>query len=128
MQIQNPGFDRETQLVMSTDRFHDGLDIGTRFNCNFWYFLGNVSSNFRERLAAHNRVLGGMTREGTKQAQDLNTILMRIFPGQTSKRVDPAETHREHIAPQHFRTFLVAFVQQPKLGCTDLPFRNQTAP
>ena len=60
-------------------------------------------------------VLSWMAYKRAKQAHDLNVVLLWIFLGQVVQCVNSAQANREHVAPEHLGTLLVAFVQQSPL-------------
>ena len=80
----------------------------------------NVLTHFCVLFSRRWRVAG----KSAEETHNLQVIVFGMLAGQTLKGIDTAKTDREHLTAQHFRTLLVAFVQQATLRCFRLALRR----
>ena len=71
--------------------------------------------------------MGWSACKSAKQVHDLDVVCIGMVSIKLLQRVDTAHSNCQHIAAEHLRALLVAFVQQALmphvhllLGCTDL--------
>ena len=100
-------FQRHLQPGARADCLHYGLNVLTDSQQGTWF---NGCPPRFEAL-----VPGGKAHKGTQQSHNPQMVLLRVFLGEPLERVNAAQAHRQDLAAQHFRSLLVALIQQSLL-------------
>ena len=114
-------------FIAVRDSLHYSFNIQTKISKSVWLlaiynFIYRCS--FRCCFDILFIVWSWIPHESTKEPHNLNMVFLRMLTSQTREGIDAAEANREHPATEHFRTLLVALVQETTLRSLHLSQRR----